>query len=131
MKIAVVDASLVVDLINGSRSAPAIAERLRGCMLHAPAHLNAETLSALGRLHRAGALTADDVGVRLEQVIRLPVQHHPVTDLLIGAWRLRENYRLADALYVHLAASLGAPLLTVDGPLARSCTFAENLRGRT
>lgn len=48
----VVDASMLVDLLAETDYAAAVTARLRGTALHAPALLDAEVLSALGRLHR-------------------------------------------------------------------------------
>lgn len=57
----VVDASAMVEALVGTRLGGATRTRLRGCELHAPAHLDTEVLSALGRLHRAGDVDADTV----------------------------------------------------------------------
>lgn len=46
-----------------------------------------------------------------------PMQQHPLASLLPGAWRRRPELRLADALSVELAVSLGVPLVTTDGRL--------------
>ncbi len=39
---------------------------------------------------------------------------HPVSGLVLGAWARRDQPRLADALYVELAVSLGLSLITTD-----------------
>src|SRR2546429_8996855 len=57
----VVDASVLVDILAGTELADAARMRLARTVLHAPAHLDAEVLSALGRLHRAGQLSAAEV----------------------------------------------------------------------
>lgn len=46
----VVDASVIVDLVTDGPQASEIVEVLEHRRLHAPAHLDAEVLSALGRL---------------------------------------------------------------------------------
>ena len=61
----VLDASAMVDLLLGASSAPVIRQRLQGSDLHVPSHFDAEVLSALGRLHRGGRLTATEVSERL------------------------------------------------------------------
>jgi predicted nucleic acid-binding protein len=43
-----------------------------------------------------------------------PITRHAVGDLLFGAWARRHRLRLADALYVDLAAQLDCPLVTTD-----------------
>lgn len=122
-----VDASVLVDLLAGTDYAAAAADRLRGTALHAPAHLEAEVLSALGRLHRAGELSAADVDSALTRLASLPMTRHLLGDLLVGAWEHRASIRLVDALYVHLATRMDAPLLTTDQRLARVCPIAETI----
>ncbi len=114
----VIDASAMVDLLLGGPLGEAVGRRLRGHALHAPAHLAAEVLSALGRLSRADALAASDVDLLLVRLAAAPVVAHPVSGLLEGAWARRSNLRLADALYVELADALGLALVTTDGRLA-------------
>ncbi len=111
---AVVDASAMVDLLLDNELGGAVRRRLGGHVLHAPAHLDAEVLSALGRLHRAGDLQAEDVESRLRDLVAAPIQRHDVSDLLIGAWSRRHQLRLVDALYVQLAVARDLPLVTTD-----------------
>ena len=82
--------------------------------LHAPAHLDADVLSALGRLHRAGDLEAEDVESKLRDLVAAPIQRHGVDDLVIGAWSRRHQLRLVDALYVRLAIVRDLRLVTTD-----------------
>lgn len=128
---AIVDASAMVDLLVGSPAATAIRNRLRGHELHAPAHFDAEVLSALGRLHRGGHLTARQVGRRIQGLVAAPIQRHPLPPLLAGAWKLRHNLRLVDAVYVDLAARLEAPIVTTDTGLAAASRSAEHVTGKT
>jgi predicted nucleic acid-binding protein len=124
-EVVVVDASTLVDLLVDAPSAAAVKQRLRGTVLHAPAHMDAEALSAMGRMYRAGDLPALTVQAALERLAALSVTRHPVSDLALGAWARRDHLRLVDALYVELAARVNAPLLTLDHKLARACTRAE------
>lgn len=110
----VVDASAIVDLLLGNELGGAVRRRLEGQALHAPAHLDAEVLSALGGLHRAGDLKAEDVESRLRDLSAAPIQRHGVSELLIGTWSRRHQLRLVDALYVQLAVVLNRPLVTTD-----------------
>jgi predicted nucleic acid-binding protein len=98
---------------------------MQGHSLQAPAHLDAEVLSALGRLHRAGSLSDMTVIGCLGDLAAAPIARHPVADLLSGAWQARDRFRLVDGLYVELSRSLGAPLVTTDGRLARAYEDAE------
>lgn len=110
----VVDASSVVDLLLGNELGSAVGRRLRGHDLHAPAHLDAEVLSALGRLHRSGEVGADSVTTLLVALREAPLQRHPVAAVLDGAWARRDRVRLVDALYLELAAQRECPLVTTD-----------------
>ena len=110
----VVDASAIVDLLLDNELGGAVRRRLAGHALHAPAHLDAEVLSALGRLHRAGDLEAEDVESRLQTLVAAPIERHNVSDLLIGSWSRRHQLRLVDALYIQLAVSRKIVLVTTD-----------------
>ncbi len=120
----VIDASAIVDLLLDNELGGAVGKRLAGHALHAPAHLDAEVLSALGRLHRAGDLEARDVESRLRALAGAPIQRHGVSDLLIDCWARRHQLRLADDLYVQLAVSLDLPLITTD-PRLRDAPAAD------
>jgi predicted nucleic acid-binding protein len=121
----VVDASAIVDVLAGTAYAEAVSRRLDEATWHAPAHLDAEVLSALGRLSRADRLKEADVEARLALLASMPVQRHLLPSLLAGAWARRADLRLVDALYVVLADQLQAPLITTDRKLARATPLAE------
>ena len=91
-----------------------------------PAHIDAEIISALGRLQRAGALSEAGVAERLELLAESPLERRPLAPLLVGAWARRHKLRLVGALYVELAAQLdNAPLVTTDAGMASACANAE------
>lgn len=121
----VVDASALVDVLLGTAHAAPVRARLRDTVWHAPAHLDAEILSALGRLSRAGRIGEPDVLERLALLGSMPVRRELLPALLPGAWGRRADLRLVDALYVELAARLGAPLITTDRRLGRATALAE------
>ena len=116
----VLDASVAVDLLAATELAPVAAERLRGTAIHVPAHFAAEALSALGRLHRDGAVPGEHMDVALDRLAAMPVTEHRVTGLLPGAWARRGRLRLLDGLDVELAVQLGAVVVTTDRRLARA-----------
>ncbi len=122
----VVDASAMVDLLAraGDRYS-AVRARLARTVMHAPAHFDAEVLSALGRLQRGGALTVVQVDAALDELRRAPVTRHCLTPLVGGAWARRDTLRLTDALYVELADTAGLKLLTTDQRLARAWSSAD------
>jgi predicted nucleic acid-binding protein len=121
----IVDASAMVDLLVGSPQSGLIQQRLRGYELHVPAHFDAEVFSALGRLQRAGGLTARQVAPRISRLAAAPFERHLLPPLLDGAWKRRHNLRLVDALYVELAVHLEAPIITTDAGLASASPRAE------
>jgi len=121
----VLDASAAVEALLGSTTGLAVRHRLRGAELHAPAHLDAEVLCALGRLHRPEYLPAQTVTTQLTALASAPIARHPLPDLLDAAWQMGDRLRLVDALYVALSERLGARLLTTDARLARGSGLAE------
>ena len=121
----VVDASVIVDLLARTSRARAVGARLRGSAWHAPAHVDAEVLSALGRLERAGRLDDVEAADGLLALSELPIERHAVSPLLLGAWTLRNELLLVDGLYVELARQLGMRLVTTDQRLARAAPIAE------
>jgi predicted nucleic acid-binding protein len=127
----VVDASAMVDALTGTAVGQVVIDRLHGEALHAPAHFDAEVLSALGRLQRAGRLSVRQVTARLQRLEGAPIRRHTLPALLGGAWRRRHNLRLVDALYTQLAEQLGgAPLITTDSRLAVAAPSGELMAWR-
>ena len=115
-EVVVVDASAVIQLLlYGTPALPARA------VLVAPAHLDAEVLSALARLCRAGQLSADAVEDMLDGLAELPLGRVELPQLLQAAFALRDNVAQRDSLYVVLAQRLDAALLTLDSRLAAAC----------
>ena len=87
----------------------------------APHLIDAEFGHALRHLVRTKELDADEARLHLFAGPRLIDVRHPVDSrLALGAWALRDNLTFYDALYVVLASTLSATLLTADGRLARS-----------
>ncbi|MGA9856799.1 MAG: type II toxin-antitoxin system VapC family toxin [Solirubrobacteraceae bacterium] len=121
----VLDASAAVEALLGTTTGRAVRNRLRSTQLHAPAHLDAEVLSALGRLHRAGDIPATTVTAALTELAAAPITRHPLPHLLTSAWQMRDRLRLVDALYITLSEHLGVQLLTTDARLARSSELTE------
>ena len=128
MSTVVVDAAIVVDLVCNFPAADAYRPALESAdAVAAPAHLDAEVLSALGRLRRAGQLTK--AAERVEALATFAATRWPLQPLLAPAWELTDRIATRDALYVALAISLDAPLITTDQRLRRGAAgiveFAE------
>jgi predicted nucleic acid-binding protein len=124
----VLDASAMVDLLIEAPSADAIIARLKGSAVHVPGHFDAEVLSAIARLTRAGELSDARATEHVAQLATAPYLRHATTPLVAPAWLRRGNMRVADALYVELSARLGLPLVTTDAGLAASAPDAELIR---
>ncbi len=113
-----VDAATVVDLICDLPAAGMFRRHLTEAdAVAAPAHLDAEVLSALGRLKRSGQLTSETQ--RVAALRTFSARRWPLQPLLPIAWALTDRIAVRDALYVALAASLDATLITSDGRLRR------------
>lgn len=122
--VVVLDAAAFVELLTGGPSAGWVSAQVERSGLAEPAHFKAEVLSAVGRLHRAGSVTVQAVEESLRRMRGLNAQEHRLDGLLLGAWGRRDNLRLADALYVELAAQLGTVVVTTDRRLARASPLA-------
>jgi predicted nucleic acid-binding protein len=124
----VIDAAALLDLLVSTEVGTMVGVRIEGCVLHAPAHVDAEVFSGLGHLERAGVVGPCRSLDHLDSLAVAPIERHPISSLLEGAWRRRDDLRplrLTDVLYVELARSLGAALITTDSALARAKPFAE------
>ena len=116
----VLDASAAVELLLRTPAGTRAEASLRTHRVAVPAHFDAEVLSALGRLTRAGDLADDLVEPILNKLARAPFVRYTLQPLLAAAWGLRHNFALRDALYVTLARRLGALLVTADARLAEA-----------
>ena len=115
-RIVVADASAVAEhLLQPTPTSP-LARTLvdQGAQIATPHLCDAEILSALRSLTLRGRLCAEDAGARLRLYARMPVRRFEHGPLLVRSFEHRHNLSAYDALYVALAESLEAPLLTAD-----------------
>ncbi|MBS0590739.1 MAG: type II toxin-antitoxin system VapC family toxin, partial [Proteobacteria bacterium] len=107
MRILVVDASVVVDVLARFRAQPLEALLwANDTHLAAPELLDVEVLSALRKLDRAGAIPPRR-RAELPQLLRaLRIRKYAHDLLLDGIWALRDNLTAYDACYVALARLL-------------------------
>jgi predicted nucleic acid-binding protein len=109
------------------RRAAVSARLASGDALFAPAHLDAEVVSALRGLARVNRTVAKSVPAALAHLAGFPIRRTPLAPLLDRMWRLRDNVTPCDAAYVALAERLDGPLITRDAKLASSsgvrCAF--------
>lgn len=120
----VLDASALVELLVGGAAADWVMGELDGSDLHAPAHLHAEVLSAVGRRERAGLISAVAAEAAVRRSLALHVTETGLAVVVPGAWMRRGDLRLTDALYVELAAQLATVVVTTDRRLARATPLA-------
>lgn len=115
----VVDASALVDYLAGGPFVHEVDERMRhATTVWAPHLIDAEVGHALRAAVRRGELSPSEALVGLDDLATTRLERAPHSHLLRAAWDLRHNVSYYDALYVALAAALGAPLVTLDARLA-------------
>jgi len=83
-----------------------------------PAHLNAEALSAIGRLSTRGSIPEDVLPALLQAVESCEFECHPVAPSMQGAWRRPSRLRLVDAPCVELAATHRVSVVSTGRALA-------------
>jgi predicted nucleic acid-binding protein len=117
----VVDASVLAPaLADDEGDGDLVRTRLHGEQLAAPELIDLEVISTLRRATRAGRLDNRRSSQALADLSALPLKRVPHLPLLARIWEHRENLTAYDAAYVALAETLGALLLTADGPLTRA-----------
>lgn len=120
--IAVVDASVVAELLLRTSSAREIENRLfRGRQaLASPELVDVEVSQVLRRYSLSGELSPERGVQAIRDLADLPIERYGHEVLLPRIWELRRNITAYDAVYIALAEALGAIFLTRDGRLARA-----------
>ena len=118
----VLDASVLVELLLGTKSGRSVAARIAdpGLSLNVPHLADVEVTQALRRLVRDGTLDAASGRTALEDLRALDLERHPHEPLLDRVWALRDRLTAYDAVYVALAEALDTVVLTCDARLARA-----------
>ena len=116
----VLDASVVLELLLRSRVGLEIEERILSPQetLFAPHLLDLEVVQVLRRYCASGEIDSERGKEAIEDLKDLPINRYPHDIFLQRAWNLRHNMTAYDAVYVALAETLPAPLLTRDAHLA-------------
>ncbi|MBV8751754.1 MAG: type II toxin-antitoxin system VapC family toxin [Hyphomicrobiales bacterium] len=116
----VVDASAVFETLLRRPNAEAVERRLfdPSETLHAPHLLDVEVAQVLRRYAASGEIDAERGRMALADLADFPLSRYPHEFLLPRIWDLRRNLTAYDAVYVALAETLDAPLLTRDRRLA-------------
>jgi predicted nucleic acid-binding protein len=118
----VADASALFQVLGGASPGERIEARLfgRGEAIFAPHLVDAEIVSVLRRHVLAKQLAEARARAMLRDYLDISLTRLPHTPLLPRVFALRHTMTAYDALYVALAESLGATLVTRDGRLARA-----------
>jgi predicted nucleic acid-binding protein len=99
----------------------AVVSRLSvGDALFAPAHLDAEVVSALRSLAIKSAEVSQFVPSALAHLADFPIRRMPLAPLLGRMWELRDSVTPYDAAYVALAERLDSPVMTCDVPMTKA-----------
>lgn len=129
MTLVVIDASALVAFYaaDDPRRQTVAARLAAGDPLFAPAHLDAEIVSALRGLSRPNATLRAAVPGALRHLAGFPIRRMPLAPLLQRIWELRDNLSAYDAAYVALAERLDGTLITCDSKFAGAsgprCSF--------
>ena len=115
----VVDASCLYEVVTSTPRAEAIRERMAADNDHlAPHVIDVEVFGVIRRHHLQGLLDATAASQAVDDLRDWPGQRVSHRPLLERAWSLRDSVRGWDAMYVALAESIDAVLLTLDERLA-------------
>ena len=117
----VLDSSAIVEWLLGLPLADDVADRIMAAdSLHVPALLDVEVAQVVRRYVASGDIAAQAGGRALHALAELDAVRYTHEFLLPLIWKLRENLTAYDAAFAALAAALDAPLVTLDGRLARA-----------
>ncbi len=129
MSLAVIDASVLAAFYaaDDPRRAAVVERLTAGHALFAPAHLDAEVVSALRSMARGNRVLNRAVPGALRHLAGFAIRRIPLAPFLERMWELRENVTPYDAAYVALAERLDGALITCDTRLGAAsgvrCTF--------
>lgn len=116
----VLDASATVEMLLGTPEGDSVRRRVRSQHLNAPHLMAVEVTQALRSLASRGVVAEEISRDCLVDLTALRIRRWPHERFLARAWELRANVTAYDAMYVALAESLDAPLITTDARLARA-----------
>lgn len=116
----VLDASAAVEWLLQTHSGYRITRRIFAPRetLHAPHLLDVEVTQVLRRYVAAGALSVSRAEEALQDLLDLRMRRYPHVLFLRRVWELGDNLTAYDALYVALAETLDATLVTCDKRIA-------------
>ena len=118
----VVDASALLEFLLQTPLGTRVETRLFRDQdeFHSPHLVDVEVTQGLRRLVRMGEVSRDRAAEALTDLAELDLHRHAHLDFLARAWKLRDNITTYDAMYVALAETLDAPIVTCDQPLSKA-----------
>ena len=116
----VVDSSAIIEVLLRSQAGLEIEKRIFSPheTLYAPHLLDLEVAQVLRRYCSLGEMVSERGREALEDLVDLPINRYPHNAFLPRIWELRHNMTAYDAVYIALAETLPAPLITRDTRLA-------------
>lgn len=116
----VLDASAAMEWLLQTSAGVEIARRIlsSGESLHAPHLLDVEVAQVFRRAVNMHALSSTRAREALDDLSQLRLRRYPHFPFLLRVWELHANLTAYDAVYVALAETLGATLLTRDRKIA-------------
>ena len=116
----VADASAVIEALLGTSAGLVVAQQLfkTGETVHAPHLIDLEVAHAIRRYVAIGDIDEARGRAAISNMVDMQIRRYPHDVLLQRVWELRGNLSAYDAVYVALAETLDAPLLTRDRRLA-------------
>jgi predicted nucleic acid-binding protein len=125
----VLDASAAIDWLIQSPAGLRIESRILSGdqTIHAPHLFDLEVAQVLRRLATQDAISGQRADTALQALLDLRVERYPHHNFLPRVWQLRHNLSAYDAVYVALAETLDAPLVTRDARLAAATGHAAQI----
>jgi predicted nucleic acid-binding protein len=125
----VLDAGAVLEYLRGSPVGRRVGELMVADPdLDVPHLMAIEVASVLRRMVLSGGLDPSRAETALARLATLPARRWAAEGLLGRIWELRDNMTAYDAVYVALAETLGATLLTTDQRLAAAARAFSRCR---
>lgn len=125
----VLDASAAIDWLIRSAAGQQIEKRIfsRNNTIHAPHLLDLEVTQVLRRLAQDGKISGQRADLAIQDLLDLRIVRYQHFTFLPRVWQLRHNLSAYDAVYVALAETLDAPLVTRDAKLAASSSHTARI----
>ena len=121
----VADASAVIEILLNTARGKTCRDRLfrQGEIICAPYLIDVEVAQVLRRYAALSDISSERGMEAIEDFRAFPITRYPHEPFLSRIWELRHNLTAYDAAYISLAETIGAPMVTCDGRLARTYSY--------